>query len=647
MEPTAPPLTAEQLQRRYRQGDRHFVGANLRGASLRGLNLRDINLSQADLSHTDLRGTDLRGASLVGADLVEAKTGSQRRWLLPKLIITWTMAGLSGFFSALFWAIFALQLVEPKGNNSLTDTVSGDIIGGLIGLLVLVAVLLLIYWRGVLAGLGAVAGAVAGAFAVAGAVVGTLATLAVAYAVSRRALRGDPRDPWLLSLAVAVVAWGGTCFTGADLTDADCSGASLKGAHLYGATLTRTRLHRARQVNLARLGKTILADVAVQDLLISLRGRGRAYRGKNLQGANLATADLVGADFTEADLSRATLAGADLQQANLTKTQALGTEFRQADLTGACLEAWNIDSTTQLAGARCDYVYLLSHHQERRPNSGHFQPGEFTKLFEEVLDTIDLIFQNGIDWKVFLQTFQQVQVQQGEAELAIQSIENKGDGVMVVKLKAAPDTDKAGVHQLFMSGYHTALEAAEQRYKAQLQAKDDEIQRYHQQNANMQEVVKLLAAKPITIDVRATAESKAMQGNDHSQNLNIQGDFNLKANNSVVSLGDISGQVSNQIHQLPLDSTPGQPSLRELLSQLQQAIETDPELQDSTRVEALTEVQELATAAQHPEPGVMQKAAKAAMNGLKGIAASLSDVSKLAVACKDLLPLIMTALGLP
>lgn len=43
----------------------------------------------------------------------------------------------------------------------------------------------------------------------------------------------------------------------------------------------------------------------------------------------------------------------------------------------------------------------------------------------------------------------------------------------------------------------------------------------------------------------------------------------------------------------------------------------------------------------------MQKAAKAAMNGLKGIAASLSDVSKLAVACKDLLPLIMTALGLP
>ena len=122
VDPTAPPLTAQQLQHRYRQGDRHFVGANLRGESLRGLNLRGINLSQADLSHTDLRGTDFSGATLVGASLVEAKTGSQRRWLLPKLGIAWALAGLSGFLSAAFWGNFATQLVDPKGNNSLTET---------------------------------------------------------------------------------------------------------------------------------------------------------------------------------------------------------------------------------------------------------------------------------------------------------------------------------------------------------------------------------------------------------------------------------------------------------------------------------------------------------------------------------------------
>jgi hypothetical protein len=114
VDPTAPPLTAQQLQHRYRQGDRHFVGANLRGESLRGLNLRGINLSQADLSHTDLRGTDFSGATLVGTSLVEAKTGSQRRWLLPKLGIAWALVGLSGWLSiAWYLSLLALFALTP------------------------------------------------------------------------------------------------------------------------------------------------------------------------------------------------------------------------------------------------------------------------------------------------------------------------------------------------------------------------------------------------------------------------------------------------------------------------------------------------------------------------------------------------------
>ena len=132
-----------------------------------------------------------------------------------------------------------------------------------------------------------------------------------------------------------------------------------------------------------------------------------------------------------------------MQRANLTKVQALGTCFHQTNLNAACLEAWNIDSTTQLAGAICEHVYLLQNHQERRPSSGTFAPGEFTKLFEEVLSTIDLIFRDGIDWRAFLQTFQDIQVQHEGANLEIQSIENKGDGVMVVRLNANPETDKA------------------------------------------------------------------------------------------------------------------------------------------------------------------------------------------------------------
>lgn len=223
-----------------------------------------------------------------------------------------------------------------------------------------------------------------------------------------------------------------------------------------------------------------------------------------------------------------------MERANLSKTQALGTCFRETILTGAVLESWNIDSTTQLEGAICDYVYLLRNHQERRPNSGTFGPGEFTKLFQEVLDTIDLIFQNGIDWKAFIRTFNQIQVQYENAELAVQSIENKGDGVVVVKLNAATGADKPAIHQSFTEIYQLALAEAEARYKAQLDAKDEQIQDYREQNANMQEVVKLLAQRPINVDVKATAESKAMQGDDKSRNIHVGGN----ATGNVFQTGD-------------------------------------------------------------------------------------------------------------
>jgi hypothetical protein len=78
------------------------------------------------------------------------------------------------------------------------------------------------------------------------------------------------------------------------------------------------------------------------------------------------------------------------------------------------------------------------------------------------------------------------------------------------------------------------LQEAEARYKAQLDAKDDQIADYRQQSANMQEVVKLLAQRPINVDVKATAESKAMQGNDNSRNISIGGD----ATGNVFQTGD-------------------------------------------------------------------------------------------------------------
>jgi len=360
--------------------------------------------------------------------------------------------------------------------------------------------------------------------------------------IAWRALRGDDKFAVVRVFALAIGAVGGTRFAGADLSGATFAQATLKNANFAASrrrptVLTRVRWHGANQLDRARVGDSILQNPAVREVLVHpASGAGKDFSNTNLRGANLAGANLVGANFTGAILTAAVLQEADLQAADLSEANCLNTDFRRADLSGATLEAWNIDSTTQLADAHSDYVYLLRPQQERRPNSGIFAPGEFTKLFQEVLDTIDLIFRDGVDWKAFLTTFNQVQDKYQDADVGVQSFENKGDGVVVVKLNAAPGADKPAIHQDFMAGYQLAFTAAEAQYKAQLDAKDEQIRDYRQQSANMQEVMKLLAQRPITVDVDVTAqaESKAMQGNDNSRRISIGGD----AIGSAITAGD-------------------------------------------------------------------------------------------------------------
>lgn len=480
------------------------------------------------------------------------------------------------------------------------------------------------------------------------AIVVAVAMLLLSAYIGWRALRGDARDAWILTVAITFAAIGGTSFRGADLTDANYAHAMLKSADLRNVTITRTNWHQANKLDRARVGGTILSNSEVRDLLVTHRGTKKSYVGLNLQGANLVGADLSDADFTGADVSEATFEDAWLERANLTKTQALNTNFHQAKLTGACLEDWSINSTTQLKDVICEYVYLLRNQQERRPSSGNFAPGEFTKLFEEVLDTIDLIFRNGVDWKAFVSSFKQVQSENEDTELTIQSIENKGDRVVVVKVQAPPNANKEKIHSDFTRNYELALKVAEDRYKAELQAKDEQIVFYRQQSADMLEIVKLQASKPINVDVKATADSKAMQGSsDQSRKIeigNIGGDFN--ASGSVLNLGDISGAVTNTINQLPTSYHAGQPGIKELLTQLQEAISAESTLSDDDRAEALEQVKTLAEAGQDPSDGAMQKRAKGATTMLKGIAAGLPDAAKLVEACGKLLPVISSIFGL-
>ncbi|WP_392531027.1 pentapeptide repeat-containing protein [Nostoc sp. C117] len=473
----------------------------------------------------------------------------------------------------------------------------------------------------------------------------------VSIDIAQKALKGDERYSLIRKIAIAFGATGGTSFFNADLTNADFTGATLKNTDFRKAKLRQTCFYEAKKLDFARLDNTILTNPDVLSLIVTGNGRDKSYAGANLKGANLNGANLKKANLKNADITEATFQGACLEGANLTLAQAVGTNFSNAQMTGACVEAWNIENTTKLDNVDCRFIYLLEHpkpktdDRERRPSSGNFQPGEFTKLFEEVLNTVDLIFRNGIDWKAFVNAFQTVQDQNADTELALQSIENKGDGVVVVKVGVPVDADKEKIHSDFTQNYQLALQAVEEKYKALLQAKDEQIVIYRQQSGEMAEIVKLLANKPINVQVDNKVENKNMtNSNDSSRNINVGRDFN--ASGQAFSLGDISGAVTNTINELPKSPEPEKPGIKELLTQLQAAIEADTNLNKEDKADALEQVKALAEAGKNPQEGAMQKGAKTAIKILKGTIASLPSAAKLVEQCSNLLPLISNLLGL-
>ncbi|CCI36184.1 Genome sequencing data, contig C321 (modular protein) [Microcystis aeruginosa PCC 9701] len=592
-------MKAAAVIEQYKNGRRDF-----RGESLRGGNFRGADLTGADFSGCDIRGANFSRANLTGTKFAGAKAGLPKRWVVILLGLALALIVISSFFSALT----AYLVGSIFGSSSTENQVTGwsiliflicfcavtwrkNILAGAVAVAVAVAfavpvavavavafafavpvpvavavpvalalalavaVPVAVAVAGAVALAGAVAVAVAGAVAVAVAVAGAVAgALAGAVALTLffcwlgwLTLKQEHRDPWLRKIVIAFAAIGGTSFFQANLTATDFTGATLKSTNFNQAILNKTIFKQAIKLELARPGHTLLANPQIREFLIDSRtGSGKDFAQANLRGAYLEGANLQAANLRLADISEASLQYANLAGANLTEVNAVNTDLRHATLTGACVENWNIDATTQLDEVDCQYIYLLNGQKERRPSSGEFQPGEFTKLFAEMFDTVDLIFRNGVDWKAFIAALKEVQVQNEDTPLQIQSIANKGDGVIVVKVHVPPDTDKEKIHQEFNQNYQLQLAAIEAQYKAQLTAKETEIAIYRQQSVDMMEITKTLANRPIHVEAKAMSHS-----NDSSPNITIR-----DINNSAVNFGEIIGDVTNTINQIAADASP-------------------------------------------------------------------------------------------
>lgn len=266
-----------------------------------------------------------------------------------------------------------------------------------------------------------------------------------------------------------------------DLRNANFHAANLCNSDLYNVNLSSTDLSKANLQN-ANLQNANLQNANLQNAdLEKAHLRGANLQNANLQNANLQNADLSkaqlrGADFSGTDLSGFNLCGVDLSNSvlcstNLNMLQALATNFSKVNLTGACIADWNINSFTNMDEVICEYVYLKNEageFAERRPSSGKFSPGDFAKLVQKSINTVDLIFRNGMNWDAFAQSFQKLQVQIGSNELHIQSIENKGDGDFIIRVNAPPSLDKAKIQEFVMEKYDVALKMLEVQYEERL-----------------------------------------------------------------------------------------------------------------------------------------------------------------------------------
>jgi uncharacterized protein YjbI with pentapeptide repeats len=318
-------------------------------------------------------------------------------------------------------------------------------------------------------------------------------------------------------------------FSGANLSGADLSEAYLSGAYLDRADLSGVNLNRAKlcgaslslaNLNRANLNRANLNRADFSGYKIIGGSLSRVYRSRadlseadlseaDLSEANLSQANLSGADLNRADLNRAILSECNLIGADLMAAQLLGTNLSEANLTGACIQDWNINSSTNLEGVKCDFIYMNSELNnesqglqfcDRRPHNLDeiFQPGDFQKLVQKPVSTVDLIFHDGIHWQAFEISFDKLIVEADGAEVAIQAIENKGDGSFVIRINTPTEFDKAEVEKFIKLEYDSALKTIEAKNQL-LQLQEGQITELRQDKTNLTEIMRIMAARPVQV----------------------------------------------------------------------------------------------------------------------------------------------------
>lgn len=322
---------------------------------------------------------------------------------------------------------------------------------------------------------------------------------------------------------------------GAKLLEADLSGAMLANASFQGADIREAKFIKT-DLSFANFSNSDLRKAKLRGShLVQTRFLFTDLRESNfseswilmtyMTSVKLKRAIFRNTTFLDCDLSSSDLSEADFRMAKFIRSKALDANFRAAKFTGLCLQDWHINSTTNLDNIDCKYIYWKYPSQERRPSSGNFAPEEFSKWIQKASNTLDLILQSP-DWEAFAYSFRRIQVENEGEDLAIQSIENKGDGTVIVRVSVSPTADKEDLHSSFIQGYEFACKALKPQYEARLRDKEQAINRLIYLISQEKELQKLMAE-------------------NSSRNINTGGGNYIESNSGTYVEGDYINMSQN------------------------------------------------------------------------------------------------------
>lgn len=272
--------------------------------------------------------------------------------------------------------------------------------------------------------------------------------------------------------------------------------------------------------------------------------------------ADFSRVDFRETDFQGVNLNRCNFQGANLINSNLAEVKVLDADFNKANMSGACIEGWAVDNKTSFENVKCSHVYLQQNNQERRPSDyrRNFSSGEFAALVQKSLETIDLVFIDGIDWKAFFVSFQELRQKYNDDDLNIQAIERK-DEAFLVRIVSNGRTDKAKIEATEKKLYKAqrALERAKNSHKLKdqkIKEKDQQIKDYRK-IVDMFDVVRILAMTP-KYDYRGaringpTAENSAQMGNTFN-------DYSINIDSNIEDIDCLLNSLRNLTQRFPAD----------------------------------------------------------------------------------------------